>query len=154
MNIVVRHRTDTLYISKDKELQEVRKEINLWGRITERKRWAERTWEVWKQETSQRGQEAPVELKDARLKAFEPVACKWHHGLTILHSSISSRDVQPFFRDCGHLYDSCFGQLCLENWVGVSPSWKYSSWEVRRKLAFSICPSSTMNIVSNQIRLI
>lgn len=29
MNIVVRHRTDTLYISKDKELQEVRKEINL-----------------------------------------------------------------------------------------------------------------------------
>ena len=41
MNILVRHRTDTLYICKDNEIKEVRKEINLGGRITERKRWAE-----------------------------------------------------------------------------------------------------------------
>ena len=41
MNILVRHRTDTLYICKDNEIKEVRKEINLGGIITERKKWAE-----------------------------------------------------------------------------------------------------------------
>lgn len=41
MNILVRHRTDTLYICKDNEIKEVRKEINLGVIITERKKWAE-----------------------------------------------------------------------------------------------------------------
>ena len=36
MNTLVRHRIDTLYICKDKEVKEVRREVNLGGRITER----------------------------------------------------------------------------------------------------------------------